>query len=140
MKSIPTVFFTAYILSLIIHLLIVLSVYYPDTIVSILLTAGMFFSWLYVSNTLKDLFSEDKNFHFLQVFQKLPATLKYALIFFAFYAFINFIITLSFDSGSGWVDFKLGHDKLRGISGFWLFFYLLAFATAYLKNKIMKDG
>ncbi len=135
MKSIPTVFFSVFILSLILHLFIVLSIYYPGNMITILLTAGMFFSWLYISSTIKDFSSEDNEFSFLQFFQKLPSVLKYTLMFFTLYAFINFVITLSFDSGTGWVDFELGHDKLRGISGFWLFFYLLAFGVAHLKTN-----
>jgi len=139
MKSIETIFSIAFIISLSLHLLIVLSIYYPGMIVTILLTAGMFFSWLFVSNTLKDLSSENKDFHFLELFQKLSPILKYTLIFFALYAFINFVITLSFDSSAGWVDFELGHEKLRGISGFWMFFYLLAFSVAYIKNIYMDN-
>ena len=137
-KKAKTFFLIAFLASLVLHILIVLSIYYPGTMLTLILSAGMFFSWLYVSNTLKDLSGEDKDFHILQFFQKLPPALRYLLIFFALYAFINFVITLSFDSDIGWVDFELGHDKLRGISGFWLFFYLLAFATAYLKNRFGK--
>jgi hypothetical protein len=131
----PTIFLVAFLTSFVIHLLIVLSVYYPDTTISIVLSAGMFFSWLFVSTTLKDFSGENKDFDFKSFLKRLPPSLKNLLIFFALYAFINFVITLSFDSGSGWVDFDLGHGKLRGISGFWLFFYLLAFSVAYLKNK-----
>lgn len=139
MKRTQSVFLAAFSLSLIIHLLIVLAIYYPGNIITIMFSGGMFFSWLYVSNTFKDLSSENNEIQFSFLFQKLPSVLKYVLIFFALYAFINFVITLSFDSGAGWVDFKLGHDKLKGISGFWMFFYFLAYSTAYLKNKFVES-
>ncbi|KAA3610218.1 MAG: hypothetical protein D8M58_06685 [Calditrichaeota bacterium] len=135
MKSIQPVFLISFIISLVLHVLILFTIYFPSTIVTIILTVGMFASWLYVSNTFKDLSGENKDFHIMQYLQKLTPTFKFSLLFFALYAFLNFAYTLSFDSNAGWVDFDLGYDKLRGISGFWMFLYFLAFNMAYLQGK-----
>lgn len=102
------------------------------------LTAGMIFAWLYTSSTIKDLNSSQKDFSFKIFLTKIHPVLKYFIIFLAIYTLVNFINTFSAQQGNNWVDFDLGQDKLRGISGFWMLFYFVGLTTAFVKNKFIK--
>ena len=135
MSKDPLLFLIAFCVALILHLLIVLMIYHPGTMISMPVTAGMIFSWLYTSRVIKDL-NHEKKVTWQNIKIVLPFWLKYALYFFIIYAFINFVIALSLESGHGWVELQLDHDKLRGISGFWVLFYATGFSAAWIKNKI----
>lgn len=115
-------FVFAFIVSLILHILITLSIFYPGNFITMPLTAGMIFSWLYSSSIIRDISSSHKEFSFKIILSKIYPVLKYILIFLALYAIINFVNTFSPQSGESWVDFDLNYSKLRGISGFWLLF------------------
>lgn len=137
---IDLIFFTAFCLSLLLHLLIVTMTFYPGNVLSMPVTAGMLISWLYASRTIKDIYNDGKSsLPFKSILLKLPQTLRYILLFLTFYALINFITTLSADTGGGWVDLNLSHDKLRGISGFWILFYAMGYAAAFIEKQIGKD-
>jgi hypothetical protein len=133
MKNPHQLFLAAFIISLLLHLLIVLSVYFPDGIITLVFSVGMFFSWLIISRVFRELVDQNPEFNLLQFFRAFPPIFKYVLSFYAFYALINFTLTFSVETGTGWVEFNLSPDKLRGISGFWPFFYLFAFSV--LKQK-----
>ena len=131
-------FTLALIVSLILHILIVFSVYYPGNFISMPLTAGMIFSWLYTSSTIKDLNTSQKDFSFKIFLANIHPVLRYFLLFLALYALVNFINTFSAQQGSSWVDFDLGHNKLKGISGFWILFYMVGFVASYIRAKLVK--
>ncbi len=139
MKNTQSLFLIAFLVSFVLHLLIVMSIYHPGSIFTLTVTSGMFISWFYVSATLKDLNDEKKDFNTLHFFQSFSIISKYFLVFLTIYALINFALTFSSDPGNGWVDFNLGHDELRGISGFWLLFYFLAYTTNTLKIKLANN-
>ena len=122
-------------ISLILHIIITLSVYYPGNFITMPLTAGMIFSWLYTSSIIKDSSSSHKNFSFKIILSKIYPVFKYILLFLGLYAVINFVNTFSPQTGKNWVDFELDYNKLRGISGFWLFFYTLGLYASILKVK-----
>lgn len=135
-KYIDIVFAAAFFIGLTLHLLIVLMIYYPGNFISMPLTGGMFLAWLFTSSTIKNLHgAEPPKMSLKDIVQKLPRILRYTLLFFSFYAAINFIITLSVNASQGWVDLDLSHDKLRGISGFWMLFYGLGYAAAYIEKR-----
>ena len=132
----PTFVFSFFIIiSLVLHLLIVLRIYYPGNMISMPLTGGMLLAWLFASRAVKDMLDSHKSLNLKSLLADLPSWWRYLLLFFTSYGIINFISTLSPESGNGWVDLNLGHDKLRGISGFWVLFYALGFSAAYLKEK-----
>ena len=131
-------FIFVFIVSLILHILIVFSIYSPGNFISMPLTAGMIFSWLYTSATIKDLNASQKDFSFKIFLAKIHPTLKYFIIFLALYTLVNFVNTFSAQQGNSWVDFDLGHNKLRGISGFWVLFYMVGLTASYIKVKFVK--
>jgi hypothetical protein len=102
------------------------------------LTAGMIFSWLYSSSTIKDINASQKDFSFKYLLSQLNPILKYTLLLLGLYAVVNFINTFSVHSGDSWVDFDLDYKRLRGISGFWLLFYTVGLTSSYLKVKWLK--
>ena len=123
-----------FLLAFTLHLLVVLFIWYPGITVSLPMSAGMILAWLYVSSFLKSIPAKER----LQFFKKseyFSAPLKYFVYFFFIYALINFIISLNPESGEGWFDLDPGHEKLRGLSGFWLAFYSLAFVLAFSQFK-----
>ena len=99
------------------------------------LTAGMIFSWLYSSSTIKDIRASQKDFSFKYLLSHLHPVIKYSLMLLALYVIVNFVNTFSAHTGDNWVDFDLDYNKLRGISGFWLLFYVLGLSSSYLKVK-----
>ncbi len=128
-------FSSAVFISFVLHLLIVLKIYHPGNIVIMPLTIGMVFGRLYTSGTIRDFLSEN-NYTFGNLLQKIPSVLKYILGFVFLYSVFNFFYTFSVHQGEGWVDFNLDHNKLRGISGFWILFYMIGFTGAFLKNYV----
>lgn len=128
----------AVLISLIFHILIIFSIYYPGNYLSLPLTAGMIFSWLYTSAAIKDIGAAQKEFSFNFFLSKLHPLHSYGLIFLLLYALFNFVKTFTTDNGTGWVDFDPGYHKLRGISGFWLLFYALGLTASYLKVVLFK--
>jgi len=93
----------------------------------------MIFSWLYTSATIKDISASQAEFSFSVLMAKLHPLHRYFLVFLLLYAVFNFVKTFTTDNGTDWVDFDPGYNKLRGISGFWLFFYTLGLSASYLK-------
>ena len=98
----------------------------------------MVFSWLYSSSVIKDISAGQKDFTFKWLFSALHPVLKYALLLLAVYALLNFVKTFSDNSGESWLDFDPDYNKLRGISGFWLLFYMLGLSASYLKVKFSR--
>ena len=138
--NIETILFAVvFIVSLLLHFLITFSIYYPGNFLTMPLTAGMIFSWLYTSSIIKDISSAHKDFSFKIILSKIYPALKYILIFLALYAVINFVKTFSPTSGESWVDFDLDYNRLRGISGFWLLFYMLGLSASLLKVKFINE-
>ncbi|MCB0284156.1 MAG: hypothetical protein H6627_12780 [Calditrichae bacterium] len=137
---IDLIFIAGFCLSLFLHLLIVTMTFHPGNVLSMPFTAGMLIAWLYASRTIKDIYNDsENNLSFKSILFKLPQTQRYILLFLTFYAIINFITTLSAESGNGWVDLNLSHDKLRGISGFWILFYAIGYAAAHIEKQIGKS-
>lgn len=98
----------------------------------------MVFGWLYTSATVKDYITDNKS-NFKSVLQKVPQIFKYILGFSLLYSVSNFLYSLSLQQGEGWIDFGLDHNKLRGISAFWVLFYMFGLTGAYLKNYIFNS-
>ena len=134
------VFAIAVSVSLVLHLLIVFSIYHPGNALSMPLTAGMVFSWLYTSSTIKDLYYNQKEFEFKTFLNAIPFLLKYLLLFLAIYSVINFANSFSSQYDDSWIDFDLDYQKLRGISAFWIFFYMVGLTTSYLKAILNKQS
>lgn len=135
MKKGLYLFFSAFLISFFLHLLIVIKIYHPGNMLVMPITIGMVFGWLYTSGIIKDYLDGTKS-SFSKVLQITPAVLKYILGFTLLYSIFNFLYTFSVQYGEGWVDFGLDHNKLRGISGFWLLFYMIGFTGAFLKYYI----
>jgi len=129
----------ALIVSLILHILITFSIYYPGNFITMPITAGMVFSWLYTSSTIKHIGSSHKEFSFKIILSKIHPVLKYTLMFLIIYVILNFVKTFTPQSGDSWVDFNLDYNKLRGVSGFWLLFYMVGLSASYLKAEFSKE-
>jgi hypothetical protein len=129
----------ALLVSIALHVLITFSVYLPDNIITMPLTGGMFFGWLYSSAVLKDISATQKNFSFKSLISYIHPLLKYSLILLAVYAFFTFFNTFSAQSNDSWLDFNLDYSRLRGISAFWLLFYMVGLAGSILKIKFSEE-
>lgn len=138
MKKELFLFSAAVVISLVLHLLIIFKIYHPGNMIIMPLTIGMVFGWLYTSGVIKDILPGQDSVY-RSLLQKLPPSIKYILVFIVLYSFSNFVHTMSFQQGAGWVDFDLNYNKLRGISGFWLLFYMIGFTGAYMKNNTLQS-
>lgn len=121
-----------FVLSLIIHLSAILNIYQvPNTIIMIL-TAGILLVWLQSSKNLKILHKAYPNQHpWKTVFNICPAWAKYLLYFFIIYGVLNFARIMNFDNGDAYLNFDVSQNKLSGLSGFWLAFYMLGLIFGY---------
>ena len=135
MKKELYLFSSTVFISFVLHLLIVLKIYNPGNIIIMPLTIGMVFCWLYASVSIRDYITEN-NYTFANLLQKIPSVLIYILGFVFLYSVFNFFYTFSVHQEEGWVDFNLDHNKLQGISGFWILFYMIGFSGAFLKNYV----
>jgi len=111
------------------HLLIAFNIYLPGTVLTMLLTVGMFGAWMMASRRIgaciKAAPEEGNPLRFC--LEQLPPVFRYGLAFLMLYMLINFYMSLPWpDGGSGLFDFRITPLKLRGLSGFWMFFYSLA--------------
>lgn len=98
------------------------------------LTAGMIFSWLFASSIIKDIKSADSDITFKDIFNKIPFGLKVMVVTSMTYAIINFILNLSVNESDGWLEFNLSPQKMAGVTGFWIFFYIVGLGAAWIKN------
>jgi hypothetical protein len=113
--------------SLLLHILIVMRIYRPGFELVLTLTGGMVLAWLYASQrvkTLSDAFPGENPWRV--VFRESPDIWKFGFGFLTLYAVINLFLSLSADTGSGYINTTIPFRKLRGISGFWILFFALA--------------
>ncbi len=125
------------LVSLGLHLGVAFRLCFPGPFLVFPLTAGLFFAWLYssriISDTIRRAPENESPFAFLASF--IPAGLKYPLIFLLLYALSNFFMSLApASSGGGLFDLTIDPHKLRGLSGFWMFFYALAAVMARVRQ------
>ncbi|MEJ2546101.1 MAG: hypothetical protein P8Y99_18715 [Calditrichaceae bacterium] len=112
-------------LSLIIHLIASFDWYQVSNTVIMILTAGILMVWLQSSKNLKVLHKGYPDQHpWKTVFTLCPEWTKYLLYFFIIYAVLNFSLMMSFGSGDEYLDFTVSQNKLSGLSGFWMAFYV----------------
>lgn len=134
MKKEVYIFSAVTLISLIFHLLCVLKIFYPDSFFTLPLTAGMVFSWLFSSSVIKDKKTANENLSYRELFGKIPFILRTFTLISMGYGIINFFTHMSVREEEGWVDFDLSHEKLSGLSGFWIAFYMIGLCAAWLKN------
>ena len=122
-----------FMLSLVIHLLALLNLYLVPNTAIMILTAGILLVWLQSSKNLKILHQAYPDQHpWKTVFNICPEWVKYILYFFIIYAILNFALMMSFGSGDKYLNFDISHSKLRGLSGFWMVFYVLGLIFGYV--------
>lgn len=122
----------ALILSLLIHLLAVLQIYQASAGVIFLLSLGILFTWLQASAQIKifKLRDEQKN-PWKEAWKLCPGWMKYLLYFMILYALFNFALSVQPDHTPGYINTSVSPAKLRGISGFWLVFYMFGLNIGY---------
>ena len=133
------IFTFALFVSLVLHILITFNFYFPGNIITMPLTGGMLFAWLYSSAVLKDISASRKDFSFKFLLSHFHPFIKYSLLLLTVYAIFNFFNTFSLYSDENWLDLDLDYNKLRGISGFWIVFYMLGLFGSILKVKFNTD-
>lgn len=127
-------------ISMVVHLLTVFNFYLVPNTVIMILTAGILLVWLQSSKNLKVLQKAQSNQHpWKTVFTLCPEWAKYLLYFFVVYAILNFAIMMSFDGNSGYINFKVSQNKLSGLSGFWMVFYIAGLIFGYALNIHLKN-
>ncbi len=135
-----------FITSFVLHLVIYLELYLPHSWVILIMTSGIILSWLYSSRIMRHHKSEYPGGNpWVDLFSLIPVWLKYFTYMVIVYSFVNFISSLSFKSGGGYIDSNVSAIKLRGLSGFWLAFYAIGFSLGLGsvirdKNKIENIG
>ena len=125
--------------SLLLHLLIVTRTYRPGFELVMFLTGMMVLAWLYASQTIKtltDYYPGQNPWRLL--FRESPDFLKYGLGFLTLYALVNLFISLSADTGSGYVNLTILFRKLRGLSGFWILFFALASLSQIMVRRLVQ--
>ncbi|MGD9899246.1 MAG: hypothetical protein AB7T22_08990 [Calditrichaceae bacterium] len=135
-----------FIASLLLHIFIYLGLYLPHNWVVIIMTSGIILSWLYSSRIMRQHKSEyPEGNPWVDVLNLIPVWLKYFTYMIIVYSFINFISSMSFSSGGGYINTDVSAVKIRGLSGFWLAFYAIGFSLGigsviHNKNKIENIG
>lgn len=135
------IFGMGFIASLVFHIFIYLEVYLPQNWIIITMTSGIILSWLYSSRTMRQHKNASPESNpWVDLFGNVPVWLKYFTYMVIVYSVVNFISSMSFKSGSGYINTNVSAVKLRGLSGFWLAFYATGFSLGigsviYEKNK-----
>ncbi len=130
-----------FLISVGLHLGVAFSFYYPGSLVVGPLTAGMFLAWLFSSRLIAAIIraTPDDASPFAYLGSLIDPLYKYPLIFILLYALSNFFMSLSpAPAGSGLFDLNITPQKLRGLSGFWIFFYALAVVMRRAGRKFGK--
>ncbi len=121
--------------SLSVHLLIFKGVNGIPGFVDMSLTAGMVVVWLLTSKFLKELHRAQPDEHPVQlVTQNAPLALLVLTGFFMLYAVINMGMMIR----TNWQG-----SNIRGVSGFWLFFYSLAIVVSWARwrqNRMLSQS
>jgi len=131
-----------FICSIIVHVLAALNLYTVSNTVIMILSAGILIVWLQSSKNLKTIYKSIPEKHpWKSIFSYCPDWAKYLFYFFLLYAVINFGLTMSFGKGDDFLNFEVSQVKIRGISGFWIAFYLLGIIFGYaLKIHQMEEN
>ncbi|MEJ2053167.1 MAG: hypothetical protein P8X42_04530 [Calditrichaceae bacterium] len=130
-----------FVCSLLVHLLTVLNFYIVSNTVIMLLTAGILIVWLQSSKNLKAIYRSAPERHpWKTVLGYCPDWVKYLFYFFLVYAIVNFGLTMSFGSGEDYLNFEVSQVKLRGISGFWMTFYISGIIFGYALKIHQRDS
>lgn len=125
-----------FICSFIIHVLAALNLYTASNTVIMILSAGILIVWLQSSKNMKTIYKSIPEKHpWKTIFSYCPHWAKYLFYFFLVYAVINFGLTMSFGKGDDFLNFEVSQVKIRGISGFWLAFYLLGIIFGYALKR-----
>ncbi len=140
MKSIHPLLGLAVVLaavSLFFHMSIALDLYHPPLALSFPLTIAMLLAWMDGSKRIKELAESEPAVNPWKIAWRLwPQWFKYLIVFIAVYAVLNFGYVLATSAeGSGWVDLTPGYKKLRGVSAFWLMFYIFEAGTFLLAKE-----
>jgi len=124
------------IVSFIIHLLAVMYIYLISTSGMMIVTAGILIVWLQTSKNLKSITRANEDQHpWKYIIANSPQWMHYLFYFLILYAFINFLLIMDFTTGSGFIDLNVSQPKLRGLSGFWLVFYMLGILSGHASKK-----
>ena len=132
-------------ISFVVHLLTVFALYQVSNNVIMILTAGILIVWLQSSKNLKVMHRSNPERHpWKTAISLCPEWIKYLFYFFILYALINFGLTMSFGKSDEFFNFEVSQVKLRGISGFWMVFYVLGLIFGfsfhiYLKKSNVKS-
>ena len=120
------------VLSLTFHLLTVLNIYLMPNSIILILSIGMLFAWFQSSRQIR-IFKEDddQNNPWRKAWSFCPLWIKYMTYFFALYSLLNFVVSLEPDQTLGYINTSVSQAKLRGISGFWLAFYMFVVSIGY---------
>jgi hypothetical protein len=113
------------IASLAVHLLIFKGVSNLPGFIDISLTVGMVVAWLLTSKFLKELQRAQPDVHPVRLITaNAPMSLSFLTGFFMLYAIINMGMMIR----TNWQG-----SNIRGVSGFWLFFYALAVMVSWAR-------
>lgn len=119
-----------FLISVVLHVLIVMQYTRPGLPLVLILTAGMILAWLYASRMIRLLGESYPERNPWQVAVKMcPPWLKYLTGFLFLYALSNFVIMVDPEPADGYFSTSLPYGKLRGLSGFWIAFYGLSYAV-----------
>ena len=121
--------------SLVIHIMTVMHLYLVSTSIMMIITAGVLIVWLQTSKNMKSTLSKNTDIHpWKFIVQNCPGWMGYFLYFLIVYAIANFALVMNFSTGSGYIDLSVSQPKLRGLSGFWLVFYMLGIMSGQALN------
>ena len=113
--------------SLTVHILIFKGEYTVSGFVDIVLTTDMVVAWLMTSKFIKELNRAQPDVHPIRLMtQNVPAVVTFLTAFFMLYAVINMGMMIR----TNWQG-----TNIRGVSGFWLFFYMLTVMVSWARWK-----
>ncbi len=117
--------------SLIVHILIFEGQVVIPSFVDIALTTGMVMAWLLSSKFIKELNRAQPDVHPVKLITgNVPQWLAFLTAFFMLYAVINMGMMIR----TNWQG-----SNIRGVSGFWLFFYALALMVSWARRRQRKQ-
>ena len=134
-KQLASLSLSGLVLSLLVHLLTLIQLYFVSGITIGALTIGMLAAWLLSSRTVRQL-SEKEAHPWKIVFSSIPDWLRYLFFFMVIYALLNTLLSIETDPGSGYFDSQVSPSKIRLISGFWMLIYLIGFMVGIHNREV----
>ncbi|NOX89729.1 MAG: hypothetical protein GXO77_11930 [Calditrichaeota bacterium] len=119
-----------FLAALIVHLLLFWGMHKIPYFLDVLLTAGMVIAWVFSSKILRQIQNSELGMHPVRLLtQNAPNWLVGITGFFLFYAVVNLGMMIR----TNWTG-----SNLRGVSGFWLFFYSFALVVSLARIRQLR--